>query len=125
MDGSLHLSLGTELSEWDKCLSCVPVNHGLINVLKCLCTNALWSARYEGTGRSLSLKLIGQLRQQSGVGGAGGRVLKEVVLDEPIRYSPGDPVERWLYDVLCLDSTSVRRVASGCPPPPDCELYGQ
>ena len=77
---------------------------------------------YEGTGRSLSLKLIGQLRRQSGVGGAGGRVLKEVVLEEPIRYAAGDPVERWLYDLLCLDSASVKRAVGGCPPPQDCQL---
>jgi len=37
------------------------------------------------------LKLIDQLRKQSAVGGgvSGGRVLKEVVLEEPIRYSAG------------------------------------
>ena len=78
--------------------------------------------RYEGTGRSLSLKLISQLRQQSGVGGAGGRVLKEVELVEPIRYSTGDKVERWLYDLLCLDSAKVSRSVSGCPSPDDCAL---
>ena len=78
--------------------------------------------RYEGTGRSLSLKLIGQLRQQSGVGGAGGRVLKEVTLEEPIRYSAGDPLERWLYELLCLDCSGGRRLVSGCPAPSDCEL---
>ena len=45
-------------------------------------------------GRSLSLKLIDQLRKQSAVAGgvAGGRVLKEVVLEEPIRYSEGEIV---------------------------------
>jgi N-acetyltransferase 10 len=78
---------------------------------------------YEGTGRSLSLKLIGQLRQQSGGGGGSGRVLKEVELGEPIRYSAGDPVERWMYDLLCLDSGKVKRSVAGCPAPQDCELY--
>lgn len=52
---------------------------------------------YEGTGRSLSLKLIQQLREQAagggakaagggaGGGGAVGRTFREVTLDEPIR----------------------------------------
>ena len=79
--------------------------------------------RYEGTGRSLSLKLISQLRKQNAVGVAGGRVLKEAELDEPIRYASGDPVERWLYDLLCLDSAKVKRSVSVCPAPGDCELY--
>ena len=81
----------------------------------------VWEFRYEGTGRSLSLKLISQLRQ--GVGGAGGRVLKEVQLEEPIRYSAGDGVERWLYDLLCLDSAKITRSVAGCPSPCDCQLY--
>lgn len=52
--------------------------------------------RYEGTGRSLSLKLLAQLREAStpsaaGTGKAGGsaatgRLLREVTLEEPIRY---------------------------------------
>ena len=32
--------------------------------------------------------------------------MREVSLDEPIRYSPQDPIERWLNDLLCLDATS-------------------
>ena len=81
---------------------------------------------YEGTGRSLSLKLIQQLRQQSNnttpsdttivsrdkksseVSGSLTRNLKEVVLDEPIRYAPGDPVEKWLNKLLCLDVTLAK-----------------
>ena len=35
--------------------------------------NGCQCCRYEGTGRSLSLKLIEQLRQQSAVGGASGK----------------------------------------------------
>lgn len=99
---------------------------------------------YEGTGRSLSLKLVQQLRQQSstfggnssevqktitmtkksdGVLSTSGRVLHEVVLNESIRYANGDPVERWLYDLLCLDATNVSRISSGCPLPEACDLY--
>eukprot|EP01094_Clydonella_sp_ATCC50884_P023743 TRINITY_DN576_c0_g1_i2.p1 TRINITY_DN576_c0_g1~~TRINITY_DN576_c0_g1_i2.p1 ORF type:complete len:1048 (+),score=416.78 TRINITY_DN576_c0_g1_i2:107-3250(+) len=98
---------------------------------------------YEGTGRSLSLKLISQLREQtSGVAGsatsgtksATGRVLREVALQEPIRYAAGDPVEKWLNQLLCLDCSSVfdatassssaaPKPATSCPHPSECELY--
>ncbi|EUC35972.1 hypothetical protein COCCADRAFT_89278 [Bipolaris zeicola 26-R-13] len=101
---------------------------------------------YEGTGRSLSLKLIQQLREQSrGKGTNGsthvvdrstgketkdasettmtGRSLREITLSEPIRYAPGDSVERWMNDLLCLDATLPRRSATqGCPHPDKCQL---
>ena len=105
---------------------------------------------YEGTGRSLSLKLIQQLREQSrGVpklNGAGdaevadrssgkattngdgaaarGRSLREITLTEPIRYAEGDSVERWLNKVLCLDATlpTSKLNTRGCPHPSKCEL---
>lgn len=90
---------------------------------------------YEGTGRSLSLKLIKQLRQQTSTQGqkretvsyenpAGdsisGRSLREVSLEEPIRYGKGDHVEKWLYRLLCLDASTVdfRIIAGTFPPPP-------
>ena len=71
---------------------------------------------YEGTGRSLSLKLLDQLRQQSNLTGLkaqkGGdaakanvtsaRALREVSLEESIRYRPNDEVEKWLNQLLCL-----------------------
>jgi N-acetyltransferase 10 len=117
---------------------------------------------YEGTGRSLSLKLIQQLREQSRgyLGKAskttsdeagttvtregkpakadasvsiptptpiGGRTLREIKLSEPIRYAPGDPVEKWLNELLCLNATtpSHSRFAStqGCPHPSECQLW--
>lgn len=100
---------------------------------------------YEGTGRSLSLKLIKQLRNQTSSNGREGtettvvsrdskkfdanssaRTLREVVLDEPIRYAPGDPVERWLNKLLCLDVTLIKnpRFASkGTPHPSQCNLF--
>lgn len=101
---------------------------------------------YEGTGRSLSLKLIQQLRDQSraiskpstgkddlsnGTTTAngdstrpGGRTLREVTLSEPIRYARGDSVEKWLNKVLCLDATlpSSKLNIQGCPHPSKCEL---
>jgi N-acetyltransferase 10 len=99
---------------------------------------------YEGTGRSLSLKLIKQLREQSrgiaktngtveaevadrSTGKAakvsdssfsGGRSLREVTLSEPIRYSKGDAVEKWLNTVLCLDATLPRWVIHNFEPLP-------
>ena len=105
---------------------------------------------YEGTGRSLSLKLIQQLREQSrripsaatngegqavdrdaskaGKGGEkvapGRRSLREITLSEPIRYAAGDSVERWLNRLLCLDATLPRTTlaAQGCPHPSECQL---
>ncbi|RHZ58217.1 hypothetical protein Glove_375g29 [Diversispora epigaea] len=104
---------------------------------------------YEGTGRSLSLKLIQQLREQSkGFIGkevrtsikrdgkikkdatsfidglsAGGRILREIKLEEPIRYGPDDPVEKWLNKLLCLDANIISKNIQGCPHPQQCELY--
>ncbi|KAH7027767.1 GNAT acetyltransferase 2-domain-containing protein [Microdochium trichocladiopsis] len=102
---------------------------------------------YEGTGRSLSLKLIKQLREQSsgigesngtevvdrasgkatksGDGHAGGRSLREVTLSEPIRYAQGDSVEKWLNSLLCLDATLPRSKlrTQGCPDPAQCQLF--
>lgn len=100
---------------------------------------------YEGTGRSLSLKLIQQLRNQANSTGreesetslvsrdskmqevqTSGRTLKEVVLDEPIRYAPGDPVEKWLNKLLCLDVQLIKNprfAARGTPHPSQCNLY--
>jgi len=102
---------------------------------------------YEGTGRSLSLKLLQQLREMSrpssAISGPSGsstteggekkkegislaRSLKEIKLTTPIRYGPGDPIEAWLNALLCLDATlSPSRSAKlqGCPHPSACELY--
>lgn len=93
---------------------------------------------YEGTGRSLSLKLIQQLRQQSADSQqsmsaenrttnterlAAARTLHEVSLHESIRYAPGDAVEKWLNDLLCLDCLNIPRLISGCPLPQTCDLY--
>lgn len=93
---------------------------------------------YEGTGRSLSLKLIQQLRQQSAQSQvsmtaenksttttklSSARTLHEVALHESIRYAPGDAVEKWLNELLCLDCLNITRIISGCPLPETCDLY--
>ena len=103
---------------------------------------------YEGTGRSLSLKLIQQLREQSRISKVNGsldtevtnrssgdksngetpsvrgRSLREITLSEPIRYAQGDSTEKWLNRVLCLDASlpSSNLKAQGCPHPSKCEL---
>eukprot|EP00455_Lapot_gusevi_P052205 TRINITY_DN7925_c0_g3_i3.p1 TRINITY_DN7925_c0_g3~~TRINITY_DN7925_c0_g3_i3.p1 ORF type:complete len:1056 (+),score=346.16 TRINITY_DN7925_c0_g3_i3:76-3243(+) len=85
---------------------------------------------YEGTGRSLSLKLIKELRQASVSGpnqanqGQGGRALREIELKEPIRYGEGDGIEKWLTQLLCLDCVGeTHRITSATPHPSQCELY--
>lgn len=101
---------------------------------------------YEGTGRSLSLKLIKQLREQSRAASSTGadteiadrstgrtskseefqtgRKLREITLSEPIRYAQGDSVEKWLNTLLCLDATLPRSKSNinGCPDPSQCQL---
>ncbi|PVU92399.1 hypothetical protein BB561_003849 [Smittium simulii] len=91
---------------------------------------------YEGTGRSLSLKLIKQLRSQSVSSSksnsetentnklsGSGRQLHEISLTEPIRYSINDRVELWLNSLLCLDASVVTKSITGCPHPDKCELF--
>ena len=100
---------------------------------------------YEGTGRSLSLKLIQQLREQTrptinkstndaetlnkhqpeGSSSASkARSLREIKLDEPIRYGRNDKIEKWLNDLLCLDATIANKSSlKGTPHPDSCELY--
>uniref|UniRef100_A0A1D2A005 RNA cytidine acetyltransferase n=2 Tax=Auxenochlorella protothecoides TaxID=3075 RepID=A0A1D2A005_AUXPR len=88
---------------------------------------------YEGTGRSLSLKLIHQLRQQgakvegkapSAEDGSGGRTFREVILRDPIRYASGDEVEKWLNGLLCLDAAEhIPKPPARLPHPDDCQLY--
>jgi N-acetyltransferase 10 len=96
---------------------------------------------YEGTGRSLSLKLIQQLREQSTTNGRNdetalvsrdnktnepeviGRTLREVTLDEPIRYAPGDAVEKWLNKLLCLDVSLSKNRYGSTPSPSSCNLF--
>ncbi|CAF3397574.1 unnamed protein product [Rotaria sp. Silwood1] len=89
---------------------------------------------YEGTGRSLSLKLLEQLRKQSAVlttatkTTTNNRTLSELELNEPIRYGIDDPIELWLNNLLCLDccqdpSKFNKATSSGCPSLESCSLY--
>ncbi|MHA1506501.1 MAG: tRNA(Met) cytidine acetyltransferase TmcA [Candidatus Asgardarchaeia archaeon] len=53
---------------------------------------------YEGAGRSFSIRFLKKLESRRDV----DHVL--VKLSEPIRYSPEDPIEKWLFDALVLDA---------------------
>ncbi|KAI2606940.1 DUF699-domain-containing protein [Hypoxylon fragiforme] len=83
---------------------------------------------YEGTGRSLSLKLIKQLKEQAATSVVqegetrSARSLKEVTLAEPIRYGKGDAVEKWLNALLCLDVTPSKPKNNIFPDPSQCQL---
>ncbi|KAF9447020.1 DUF699-domain-containing protein [Macrolepiota fuliginosa MF-IS2] len=108
---------------------------------------------YEGTGRSLSLKLIQQLRESTRPSltkdfadpsskddtatttsssskklltkaPPKSRTLREIKLETPIRYSSDDKIEKWLNGLLCLDATIIpKAIGQGCPHPSQCELY--
>lgn len=84
---------------------------------------------YEGTGRSLSLKLLQQLESQSQVPGQTvdgphpGKLFKKIELNESIRYASGDPIESWLHGLLCLDVASYIPNISRLPHPSECDLY--
>lgn len=53
---------------------------------------------YEGAGRGFALRFKKKLEKMRGL------KIIEVDLEEPVRHSPGDPIEKWLYDVLLLDA---------------------
>lgn len=53
---------------------------------------------YEGAGRGFSIRFLGRLRSMEGV------EVYEYEMEEPIRYAPGDPVEKWVFDTLLLDA---------------------
>ena len=73
---------------------------------------------YEGTGRTLSFKLLQQLRMQSKNSNSQekgredraivDRSLEELTLKESIRYKAEDAVESWLSTLLCLDDENVK-----------------
>ncbi|KAF0992198.1 hypothetical protein HZS_3122 [Henneguya salminicola] len=87
---------------------------------------------YEGTGRSLSLKLIKELREGSLNNpqhpSAGPKFqysyLTELKLTESIRYAGGDPVEDWLNKLLCMDELNVPTIEyTQLCSAKDCELF--
>ena len=49
--------------------------------------------------------------------------LREIELETPIRYAPGDGIEKWLNGLLCLDTSDSWKLNGNAPAPADCELY--
>ncbi|KAL6568995.1 hypothetical protein OROGR_000720 [Orobanche gracilis] len=84
---------------------------------------------YEGTGRSLSLKLLKQLEEKhhtlsgSTESGTSGQLFKSIKLNESVRYASGDPIESWLNSLLYLDVTDNVPSISRLHPPSKCDLY--
>ncbi|CAN6442177.1 unnamed protein product [Victoria cruziana] len=86
---------------------------------------------YEGTGRSLSLKLFSKLEMENHLlakkddKSLSGSFFRKIELNESIRYAAKDPIESWLHGLLCLDATNQipRLNSSGLPPPSECDLY--
>lgn len=83
---------------------------------------------YEGTGRSLSLKLLQQLKEQSQKSKSAdnahsGQRFEEIELSESIRYASGDHIERWLNSLLCLDVTNSIPSITSFPQLGKCDLY--
>lgn len=84
---------------------------------------------YEGTGRSLSLKLLRHLEKKSQIADGddsaslSGRKFCMLELQEPIRYASGDPLENWLNSLLCLDVTNTVPPILRLPLPSECNLY--
>jgi len=53
---------------------------------------------YEGAGRGFSIRFLRRLESDETI------EIEKIHMEEPIRYGKGDPIERWLYDVLLLDA---------------------
>ncbi len=53
---------------------------------------------YEGSGRGFSIRFLRYLKQLKGLN------VREINMFTPIRYPENDPIEKWLYDTLLLNS---------------------
>jgi N-acetyltransferase 10 len=83
---------------------------------------------YEGYGRALNLKMIKDIKLKCSLKNftfkcAKPRIIREIILNEPIRYSSYDPVEKWLYSFLCLDLEHESNLMNGFPDPEFCNLF--
>lgn len=82
---------------------------------------------YEGTGRALTLKLLatlrGEIKNKNKTFSKRKKPLREVSLEEPIRYSAGDKIELWLSSLLCLEATSQEQLLGSLPHPSKCGLF--
>ncbi len=78
----------------------VPMLHKLLNVAE----KSIFSTTihgYEGAGRGFNIRFLRKLKED-------GINVQIFELNEPIRYSANDPIEKWLYDVLLLDAEPER-----------------
>ncbi|KAF7674347.1 RNA cytidine acetyltransferase, partial [Astathelohania contejeani] len=118
LDPSVDMKINPDLLIIDEAAA-IP----LVNLKKLLTANLIFMAStingYEGTGRVLTTKLFNELRKKSKSNEP--FVFEEMKLEEPIRYSTNDPVEKWLNKILILDGTPKN--INACPPPGDCELF--
>jgi N-acetyltransferase 10 len=71
---------------------------------------------YEGTGRALSLKLIDEFKRKPDF------VVSELEMKVPIRYSRKDRIEKWLHNLLCLESTEAPPLTKKLVSPADCAI---
>jgi N-acetyltransferase 10 len=92
---------------------------------------------YEGTGRSLSLKLVGSLRAaNSGLSFESSkkkkklktpvkvfRMIREIQMEIPIRYGLNDSIEEWLNNFLCLNATKAEKLNEKPEFHSNCNLY--
>ena len=102
-------------------------------------------AGYEGSGRSLAVKVLKSFESpmhssfsETDVVASGSTLSEQpkspyqhIELHEPIRYSMGDPVEEWLHKLLCLPMNTLISSASSAddlptlqnkPHPDRCQL---
>ncbi|MCS7118847.1 MAG: tRNA(Met) cytidine acetyltransferase TmcA [Archaeoglobaceae archaeon] len=56
---------------------------------------------YEGTGRSFNIRFLRKLESDENI------EVEKIHMSEPIRYGNGDPIEKWLYDILLLNAQPV------------------
>jgi N-acetyltransferase 10 len=81
---------------------------------------------YEGTGKYFTLKFIKKLKEKLQNNCSLKKMaisFQEITLNEPIRYSSNDPVEKWLNEFLCLDNELPSILLNGCPDPKYCKLF--
>ena len=95
----------------------IPLNIVKELMINCLTFMASTIQGYEGTGRSLSLKLIQKIKEDK------KRNLREIELSQAIRYADNDPVESWLNKLLCLDSIKDTLTLFEYPHLNECDLY--
>jgi tRNA(Met) cytidine acetyltransferase len=66
---------------------------------------------YEGTGRGFVLRFLDWLEREPCPS-------ERIELEQPIRWGPGDPLERFVYDVLGLDAGPATEPRHRAPPAP-------